>query len=224
MPQSIHHLRRTIPKVNSWFCPSLPSVPPTSFLSQLMAPPLFQLLKPKTLGSLLTILLLWDFIQSIRKSFKIYPTAPPHFAHGKYLQWPDHPSSPLATYFLPLSTTPFHPDVLASLLLLEPTSGPSRGTLLPTHFDSSLLHPLQVFAQQSSAQWSFPEHTKLHSPFTVPTWFYPQHPSPSNLLCHLINFLFITSLPPAKCKLPQSKDFSALFTIVSLGSRTVPTT
>lgn len=39
------------------------------------------------------------------------------------------------------------------------------------------------------------------------------------------NYLLPVSTPPTlKCKLPESRDFSVLFTIVSLGPRRVPAT
>ena len=125
-----------------------------------------------------------------RKFFKVSPIAAPHFIQSKCLQWPDHPSLPLSTYLLPLSSHPL-PSRWA-LLFFEPsmnvpTSGPLHRTPTPnifiihffTHFRSLLRgHML------SDASLNIP--FKLYSPLSMPTEFYLRHPSPSNKLYNLI--------------------------------------
>lgn len=112
---TLYYLHLTFPKIN-WLCPSLKRAPPKAIPSQVMVPPFIQLLKPRTLGSLSTILFLWVLIQCIRRFFKMYPTAAPHFTQGKCLQWPDYLLLPLSAYLLSLLSHPI-PSRQALLLL-----------------------------------------------------------------------------------------------------------
>lgn len=173
---TLYYLHLTFPKMN-WLCPSLKPAPPKAIPSQVMVPPFIQLLKTRTLGSLSTILFLWVLIQCIRKFFKMYPTAAPHFTQGKFLQWPDYLLLPLSASLLSLLSHPI--PSRQALLFLEPsmhvsTSGLLHRTPTPnifivhffTHFKSLLKCQL---LSEASLNLLF----KLYSPFSVPAEFYP---------------------------------------------------
>lgn len=157
------------PKMNSWssLYPSPQPVPLTAFPVQLMAPPFFQLLKPKIFGSFLVILFLWSLIQSIGKFFQIFSTAASHFTQGKCL--PDHLSLPLSTIFCHLQATWLPPDTLASLFPEHSMDAPMSGSLhgaLPLHV--SIAHSFTSFKSLLSEP-SLSTPFTLHSPFSIPS-------------------------------------------------------